>query len=101
MKFVTENIQQHDFKRAKAEGTDQSARVEEVSAKCEVYCTTLGQGEQISCYYEQFFEGNFIHFQKKTHCVSAIHCGNIENAVSIAMKKIDLCMAKSCVSRCR
>lgn len=62
MKSVTENIKSQDFKRAKAEGTDQSARVEEVSAKCEVYCTTLGQGEQISCYYEQFFEGNFIPF---------------------------------------
>lgn len=62
MNSVTEKIKPRGFKRAKAEDTDQSATVEEVSAKCEVYCTTSGQARQIRCYYEQLFEDNFIPF---------------------------------------
>jgi len=62
MRSVTDKIKTCDFRRVKAEDTDQPATVEEVCAKCEVYCTTSGQARQISLYYKQFFEDKFILF---------------------------------------
>lgn len=49
MKYVTDKIETYmrllrlliyDFRGVKAQGTDQPAITEEISTKCEVYCTT-------------------------------------------------------------